>query len=143
MGATASRLRAIADQQFGSSTPATWYLGLSVATPTPDGSGFVEPPTGVGYARVTIPNTGASWKAATTADNITRKENLAKFTFTNPTGPWGQITYWGLFLTLTGGTPEWFQALDSSISPKAGHSPVEFDVGQFWISLGGSGSGSG
>lgn len=142
MGATAARLRAIADSQFGASAiagvaPGTWYLGLSLTTPTPDGGGFAEPPGGLGYARVPIPNDATRWAPATTADGVIRKPSAAKFTFANPTGSWGQITHWGLFLTLTGGTPEWVQALDASISPKAGHSPVEFDAGQLWVAFGG------
>lgn len=134
MGATAARERAIADSMFGSGTPATWYLGLSTTTPANDGTGFSEP-TGGSYARVAIPNDTANWPAAVTADGVTRKENGAKFTFPDPTGTWGQVTHWGLFLTSTGGTPEIHQAIDASIAPKSGNTPVEFDVGQIYITV--------
>jgi hypothetical protein len=133
MGATSARERAIADWLFGSGTPATWYLGLSTTSPADDGTGFSEP-VGFAYNRVAIPNTAVSWAAAITAsDGTTRKENAAKFTFPNPTGSWGSVVAWGLFLAASGGTPEVHQLLDAPITPKNGNTPVEFDIGQLWI----------
>lgn len=145
MGATAARLQKIADAQFGGPAgvatawaPGTWYIGLSVGIPAADGSGFVEP-SGLAYARVAVVNNVANWPAATIGtDGIVRKQNGTKITFPNPTGTWGQITHWGAFLAATGGLPEWWQALDASISPKSGNTPVEFDVGQLWLGLAGS-----
>lgn len=125
MGATIDEEKAIADLRFGSGSPATWWLGLSTSTPQNDGSGFSEP-IGNGYLRVQITNNTSNFPAATVVDGITRKRNGPAFTFPNPTGPWGVITHWGFFTTSTGGTPRWVQPLDSPISPRAGHSPVEF-----------------
>jgi hypothetical protein len=133
LSATTEREKAIADGQFGSGTPANWYLGLSVGTPANDGTGFVEP-SGAAYARVLIPNTAVSWQPAVVgADGITVKMNAVKFTFPNPTGSWGSVTHWGLFLASVGGTPSWVQALDAPISPKNGNTPVEFAAGDLWM----------
>lgn len=133
MGAHDSRERAIADSQLGggatSWAPATWYVGQSTTQPNEDGSGFTEP-VGNGYARVAVTNNATNWPAATTVGGVTSKANGAKITHPNPTGPWGQLIYWGLFTTASGGTPEYSNPLDAPISPRAGNTPVEFDIGQ-------------
>jgi hypothetical protein len=138
-------LQKFADSQFGGPggtatpwAPGTWYIGLSVAAPAADGAGFVEP-TGGAYARVASINNLTNWPLATIgADGIVRKQNGTKVTFVNPTAPWGTITHWGVFLALTGGLPEWWQALDSPIAPRQGNTPVEFDAGMLWMGLAGS-----
>lgn len=134
MTATAARERVIADSQFGAGAitgvaPATWYVGLSTTIPANDGSGFSEP-VGAAYGRVAFTNNATNWPAASTSDGVTRKLNGAKITFPNPTGAWGTIVYWGLFLNPTGGTPEWVGALSAPIAPRNGNSPVEFDLQQ-------------
>lgn len=129
MGATAARERAIADNQFGSGTPATWFLGLSTTTPNDDGSGFTEPAIGA-YARVSVTNNVTNFPAASTVDGITSKTNGTKLTFVNPTGTWGAILAYGWFLASTGGTPEYWNPLDASVTVRNGNTPVEFDVNQ-------------
>lgn len=129
IGASDSRERAIADNQFGSGTPATWYLGLSTTTPNDDGTGFTEP-VGGAYARVAATNNATNFPAATTVAGETTKTNGAKFTFTNPTGTWGAASHYGWFTALTGGTPEYTNALDAPITIRAGNTPVEFDISQ-------------
>lgn len=128
MTAHDSREKAILDSQFGSGTPVTWYLGLSTTTPNDDGTGFSEP-VGAAYARVVVTNNTTNFPPASTVSGVGTKSNGAKFTFPNPTGNWGAITYYGWFLAATGGTPEFSNPLDASISPKNGNTPVEFDVG--------------
>lgn len=136
MGATLSREAVIANSQFGGGSaptgvaPGTWYVGLSVGSaPGNDGTGFIEP-SGGSYARVGVANNATNWPAAAVGtDGITRKTNGTKITFPNPTGSWGQVGYVGFFTNPTGGTPEYWQALDAPISPKSGNTPVEFDVG--------------
>lgn len=113
---------------FGSGTPATWYVGLTKAVPNDDGTGFSEP-VGAGYARVAVTNNVTNWPAATTTAGRTVKKNGAKITWANPTGNWGNILGWGVFLALTGGTPEITQLNESIITPVSGISPVEFDIG--------------
>jgi hypothetical protein len=133
VGATDARERTLADSQFGGGAttwaPATWYLGLSTTAPNEDGTGFVEP-VGGSYARVTITNNATNFPAATTAAGVTTKTNGIAFTFTNPTGTWGSINYYGFFTALTGGTPEYWNPLDVSITVKSGNTPVEFAASQ-------------
>jgi hypothetical protein len=133
MGATLGREAIIADSQFGggSSTwaPATWYLALSTTTPSNDGSNFTEP-SGGSYARVSITNNATNFPAAVNDNGVTKKISGAKFTFPNPTGAWGTVTHFGFFTASSGGTVQYWQALDASIAPKSGNTPVEFDIGQ-------------
>lgn len=133
IGATDTRERAIADSQFGGGAttwaPATWYLGLSTTAPNEDGTGFTEP-VGGAYARVSITNNATNFPAAVTTTGTTTKTNGIKFTFVNPTGTWGSISYYGFFTASSGGTPEYWNPLDVSITVKNGNTPVEFDIGQ-------------
>lgn len=135
MGATDTRERQLADSQFGGGattwSPATWFLGLSTTTPNDDGTGFAEP-SGGAYARVSITNNTTNFPAASTTAGVTTKSNGAKFTFPNPTGTWGQVTWWGMFTASSGGTPEYTGQLDTSILIRSGNTPVEFDIGT-WI----------
>lgn len=133
MGASANRLRVMADSQFGAgatgSAPATWYIGLSIVVPNDDGTGFVEP-SGGAYARVVVTNNTTNWPAATTTSGVTKKLNGAKITWPNPTALWGPAVAWGAFLASTGGSPEWSFKLNDAITIKSGNTPVELDVGQ-------------
>lgn len=133
MGATTPREALIADSQFGGGVttwaPATWYLGLSTTTPSNDGAGFTEPVAGA-YARVAITNDATNFPAAFDDGGVTKKHNGVKFTFPDPTGNWGVVTYFGFFTDPTGGTVQYFQALDAGINPKNGNTPVEFDINQ-------------
>lgn len=129
MGASDDEERTLADSRFGSGSPATWYLGLSTTTPNDDGTGFTEP-AGGSYGRVTITNNVANFPAAATLSGVTTKKNGAKFTFTNPTGTWGLIVYYGFFLAVSGGTPRYFNPLDTPVTVQNGNTPVEFDIAQ-------------
>lgn len=133
MSATDARERAIADSQFGGGSttwaPGTWYLGLSTTVPNEDGSGFSEP-SGGSYGRVSIANNATSFPPAAMENGVTVKKNGIKFTFPDPTASWGTIAYYGFFTTSSGGVPQYFGALDTTISPKNGNTPVEFDIGQ-------------
>lgn len=139
MGATDARERLVADSQFGGGAttwaPATWYVGLSKTTPNDDGTNFTEP-TGVGsYARAPLTNNSTNWPAATTTSGVTKKTNGAKATFPNPTADWGLQTHYGLFTSLSGGTPEYTFPLDAAITVRNGNTPVEFDIGQIVIQV--------
>lgn len=76
-----------------------------------------------------VTNNTTNFPAATTSSGTTSKANGAKFTFPNPTGNWGIITYYGWFTASSGGTPEYTNPIDAPISPKNGNTPVEFDIG--------------
>lgn len=133
MGASDVRERAILDAIFGSGSPATWYVGLTRATPNDDGTNFNEP-TGIGsYARVAVTNNTTNFPAATTTSGRTVKRNGTKITFPNPTGTWGAIIGIGFFTASSGGTPEITQLLDNAISVASGNTPVEIDVNELEI----------
>lgn len=139
IGATDARERAIADSQFGggatSWAPATWYLGLSTSTPNDDGTNFTEP-VGGSYARVAVTNNDTNFPAAVTTSGVTTKSNGAAFTFVDPTGDWGLITHYGWFTAVSGGTPEYHNPLDASITVQNGNSPVEFAAGNLIMAWG-------
>jgi hypothetical protein len=86
-------------------TPAaTLYIGLSSTTPTDAGGNFTEPSTG-SYARVST--AAADWDAATGTAPAT-KTNSATKTYPTATGDWvagANLTHFGLFEALSGGTP--------------------------------------
>lgn len=127
MGASDARERAVLDALFGSGSPATWYWGLSTTPPNDDGSNFTEP-SGGSYARVSYTNNSTNFPAATTTSGRSVKRNGAAVTWPNPTGTWGVVGWWGLFTASSGGTPDFTQALDATIAPKSGNTPVQFDV---------------
>lgn len=145
--ATNNREKLIADSQFGAGlitvsaagflagtyAPATWFLGLSTTTPNEDGTNFTEP-IGGSYARVSVANDTAHFPAATVSD-ATTKTNGAIILFTNPTGTWGVMTYYGWFTALSGGQPEFFFPLDAAITVKSGNTPVQFDIGALSMSF--------
>ena len=73
-GASQPRLRALLDADFGSGTPATWYLAAFLTMPAADGTGGVEPAVG-SYARVAVTNNGTNWPVATTVSGVTTVES--------------------------------------------------------------------
>ncbi len=127
-----ARERVVADSQFGGGAttwaPATWYLGLSTTTPADDGTGFTEP-AGGSYARVAVTNNATNFPPATTTGGVTVKSNGTAFTFTNPTGNWGMILYYGWFTAASGGVPEYTNPLDIQITVLSGNTPVQFAIG--------------
>lgn len=129
MGATDTEEREIADLRFGSGSPGTWYVGLSLTTPNDDGTNFTEP-SGGSYARKAVTNNTTNFPDAVTTSGVTTKTNGAKITFNNPTATWGLVTHYGIFTTSTGGTPRYTNPLNASITIQNGNTPVEFDIGQ-------------
>lgn len=95
---------AVLDALYGRKTldvPATLYVGLSTTPPNPDGSNFTEP-SGNGYARVEVPNDTTWWYDATVG-NPAVKANAVPILFPEATGPWGEVSHWGIFDAETGG----------------------------------------
>jgi hypothetical protein len=143
IGAIDSRERAIADSQFGGGVttwaPATWFAGLSYTTPATDGTNFTEP-VGGAYARVSITNNATNWPAAATSSGVTTKANGTAITWPNPTATWAgaatPMTHIGLFVALTGGSPEYWFKLDTPIQVNNGNTPVQIDIGQFIMAWG-------
>lgn len=138
MGAKHAELMAVADARLGSGTPATWYLGLSTAISDITGAGFTEPGGGINYARFALTNNTTNWPNAVLLGGRILKRNGAKFTFGNPSGSWGLIVEWGLFLASSGGTPHHTNPLNQPIAPRNGNTPVEFDINELELPFGGS-----
>ena len=103
---TQSQINSIANREFGQTStpntiPATYYVGLLLASPNPDGSGVVEVSTGgTAYARQALVN---SKSALSTAVNGA-VSNISAINFPAATASWGTITDVGIFSALTGGT---------------------------------------
>lgn len=133
-GASQPRLRALLDADFGSGTPATWYLAAFLTMPAADGSGGVEPAVG-SYARVATTNNSTNFPAAATVSGVTSKSNGVAVTYPNPTADWGLIVGWGAFTvaTINTGVCQYSNLLDASITVKNGLTPVQFDIGQLII----------
>lgn len=129
------RAETIANSQFGSGSPSTWYVALGTSEPSDDGTNFTEP-FGGSYARVAVTNNTTNWPNASTSAGVTSKANGAKITFNNPTGNWGVIRSYGIFTSASGGVPQFFNLLDTPITVQNGNSPVEFDVGQLQTTWG-------
>jgi len=136
--ATDARERLLADSQFGAGSivvssvtfaPATWYMGLSTTVPNDDGTNFTEP-VGGSYARKGMTNNVTNFPNAITTSGVTTKSNGTDITFTNPTGFWGQLVYYGWFVASSGGTPEYHNPLDTGITVQSGNTPVQFAAGQ-------------
>jgi hypothetical protein len=89
--------------------PAGFYLGAFLVLPTDEdlGTGYTEV-SGVGYARVASPNDATNWPDAVAAV----KRNGVAIAFPGAGGAWGTIIGVGLFLTSTGGTPEFWADCD-------------------------------
>lgn len=94
------------DADFGSGTPATWYIALFTAMPAADGTGGTEV-AGGSYARVAVTNNAANFPAAAAR----AKSNANAITFAQATAAWGTIVGIGFFEVLTVGTPKFIKTL--------------------------------
>lgn len=101
--------------------PDVLYIGLSTTPPNPDGTNFSEP-SGNGYARVAVPNDTTWWYDATVA-NPAIKSNAIPILFNEATGPWGQVTHWGVFDAETGGNLLDWAPLTTPVTIDAGQQP--------------------
>jgi hypothetical protein len=130
VGATLAELLTVADQRFGSGTPATWYagLGLITAIPNPDGSGFVEP-SGGGYARPAVTNNATNFPAAVVEAGRVIKVNGTLISWGDPTSNWGTAGYVGFFTAATGGTPRWWFEMDGQMPIRTSTTIVELPAG--------------
>lgn len=72
--------------------PGTYYVGLSVTTPTNAGTNITEP-SGNAYARVAVTNNTTNWPVAATRS----KKNAVAITFPEATGPWGEVTHYVIY----------------------------------------------
>lgn len=99
----------VLDRVFGGTafTPATtYYIGLSTTTINIDGTGATEP-SGLGYARVAVPNDKTNWGVASNGALL----NLTAITFPESTGSWGTITYVFMADASSAGNIWWYDVL--------------------------------
>lgn len=116
----------------GTYTPPTnWFVALSTTTPTEAGGNFTEP-VGNAYARVST--AAADWAAASGTAPAT-KANANAIAFPTPSGSWGTVTHFGLFIASSGGTVQIWGALTASKTIGTGD-PTSFAVGALIVKLG-------
>ena len=111
------------------------YIGLSSTAPNVDGTGFSEPATGAGYARVLIGTlTGGGFNVmGDPVENETANEQI--IFFPEATGNWGTMTHFGLFTSNDLNTkPIISGALTSSVSVPTNYVAL-FRVGNFQLSI--------
>ena len=61
MPATQIQKKKMVESEFGSGTPATHYIGISLGAISATGGGIIEPSTTNGYARITVTNNKTNW----------------------------------------------------------------------------------
>lgn len=76
-------------------TPPTFYIGVSTTTPTTSGTGYTEPSTSAGYARMKISS------FTTPSKGVIKNPN--NIVFPTSTGRWGTITHLVIFDSQTVG----------------------------------------
>jgi hypothetical protein len=110
-GLTDAREQACLDNEFGSGSPATLYLGAFTTMPADDGTGGVEP-TGGGYARIPITNNATNFPAAV-AGNPSTKSLAVQFAFAVASVSWSPSFVKGIgwFDAASAGNLRWFQEL--------------------------------
>lgn len=97
------------DSQFGSGTPATYYIALYTAMPNDAGTGGTEVAGGA-YARSAITNNDTNFPDASGR----QKSNQAAITFAQATANWGTVVGIGFFEVLSGGTVKFKKLLVAS-----------------------------
>lgn len=103
-------LNLVSGNVFGSqktpAVPTKYYLGLSSAAPSLDGSGVVEPGEGTGYARVELTSLSAPLNGVVT--------NTAAIDFAESTAEWGTMTHFVIYDALTEGNLLMYGELSAS-----------------------------
>ena len=118
---------AVLDHLFDESayTAPTWYVALSTADPTEDGSGIAEP-VGNGYTRIAL---GA------TTRTVSEVVNDAAVTFAEASGSWGTISHIAFFDAASAGNFLGSNALDSSLAVGSGDT-ARFPAGDITVTQG-------
>ena len=120
---------AVLDWLFGSGDPATWYIGLSTAAPTDDGSGIAEP-SGGSYARVAVTNNATNWPATSGG----AKANGTAITFPQASASWGTVPYFVIMDAASDGNMYAHAVLDAQKTVDSGDT-LSFAVGELDITL--------
>ena len=82
------------------------YLALSSTAPNADGTGFTEPASDTGYARVLIGMSGqsATYVMSAATNGATHNTQEIHFNAVNAGKNWGTLTHAGIFSAATGGS---------------------------------------
>jgi hypothetical protein len=116
-----------------STAPETvYYYALSTTTPNEDGTNFTEP-TGGNYARVSKTR-GGPFGTAVSGSPSTITNSNDEIRWSQATGSWGTVTYWGAFDAYSGGNLLLFGALSTGLLIGAGIEPL-FDYNDFVITM--------
>jgi hypothetical protein len=103
-----------------SGTPATFYIGLFLVSPTSAGGGVEV--VGNGYARVAVANNGTQWTGPSlTSPSVSSNANAINFT--TPTADWGSIGFVGVLDALIGGNLISYSPLATAIYVSNGNAP--------------------
>lgn len=102
------------DSRFGSGSPTTWYAGMLIVPPDPDGTGYTEP-AGGSYARV--PKTNNNTNFADCVSGSRTKKVSTTITFPTATADWSPVCSGiGWFTGSSGGVCHFFEPfLDSGV----------------------------
>lgn len=114
--------------------PNTCYIGLSTTEPDSNGGNFTEPSVDNGYKRYLLGQRSASltWKMSTPENGgIYNSETLF---FPKATSDWGSVTHFGLFSSVSGGTPVFWGPLIEPVSVLENYVAI-FSPEQFKITL--------
>jgi len=132
---------ALLDARFGETalpSIGTLHVGLSSTAPAEDGTNVTEP-SGGGYARVAVDNSGAGqeWNAAT-VDDPAVKPNSAEIAFPESTGAWlagANLTHVVIYDAATNGNYIGGAALDTARTVDAAGITLRFAAGELQITL--------
>jgi hypothetical protein len=117
MGFTNARKLAQLDQDLGSSSPATLYIGALLTIPAEDGTGYTEP-SGGSYARKSVTNNATNFPAAAMNSNTAEKKLAVTQAFVSATASWGTVKGYGLFDSATIGAGTLYAFAEAIQSPK-------------------------
>lgn len=111
------------------SSPSIWYFGISTSPLSSDGSGFTEPPSNTGYARVAVPNDAANWNTPSNGVTSNKKDiKMNEITIDS-----GTATHYFLSDSPSGNAKIWDTMTESR--PLLSHSSLTFLSGQAKFSI--------
>lgn len=111
----------ILDHLFGNQAyapPGTFYLAVSLADPTDDGSGLSEPGD-ASYARIPITNNATEFPAATSPGGVGSKTNGNDQSYSAAATGFGLLTHWALMDAVSGGNVFVYGVLNPNVTINA------------------------
>lgn len=125
------RAQALATGSAGAGTgPTGYYVALFTALASGP-SGSVTEVSGNNYSRVLVTSGTDAWAAFANGSS----SNAATITFPTPSGSWGSVTHFGLYLVSSGGSLIHFGSLLTPLTPLTGNT-VEIGVGGITVNIG-------